>query len=337
MIDEGAPHMLSVAMLSRWHVHANDYARQANNHPDIRIAAVWDEDPARGRAWAEELGVTFYQDLAALLSDADIDGVIVDTPTNMHRDVIIQAAKSGKHIFSEKVLGLSVEECDDIFAAVDASGVELMLSLPRLSHPYYLFAQRVVDSGSLGQITMIRCRLAHNGAVPGKDRPHGWLPEHFFDREACGGGALIDLGAHTIYLTNRLGGAVNAVTARMTSTLGRAVDDNSVVIVEYEQGALGVLETGFVSSGSPFQLQVYGTKGMLSVEDESVRMKVGDAWETPELPSAIASPLEQWTDAILRRVPATISRADMRRLTEINQAAAVSHAEGRRVPLDARQ
>ena len=329
--------MLSVAMLSRWHVHANDYARQANNHPDIRIAAVWDEDAARGRAWAEELGVPFHQDLAALLSSPDIDGVIVDTPTSMHRDVIVQAAKNGKHIFSEKVLGLSVEECDDIFAAVDASGVELMLSLPRLSHPYYLFAQRVVDSGFLGKITMVRCRLAHNGAVPAKDRPHGWLPEYFFDPKACGGGALIDLGAHTIYLTNRLLGAVKAVTARMTHALGHAVDDNSVVIVESEQGALGVLETGFVSGGSPFQLQVYGTEGMLAVENESVRMRVGDTWETPELPAAIATPLEQWAKAILHRVPPTIGRTDMRRLTEINQAAAASHAGGCRVLLDSGQ
>ncbi len=328
--------MLSVAMLSRWHVHANDYARQANSHPDMRISAVWDEDAARGRSWAEELGVPFHQDLAALLARPDIDGVIVDTPTSMHRDVIVQAAKNGKHIFSEKVLGLSVEECDGIFAAVDSSGVELMLSLPRLSHPYYLFVQRVVDSGSLGQITMIRCRLAHNGAVPAKGRPHGWLPEYFFDPETCGGGALIDLGAHTIYLTNRLGGAVKAVTARLTHTLGRAVDDNSVVIVEYEQGALGVLETGFASGGSPFQLQVYGTEGMLAVENESVRMKVGDSWETPELPPAIASPLEQWAAAILHRVPPAIGRADMRRLTEINQAAAASHAGGRRVLLDSR-
>ncbi len=329
--------MLSVAMLSRWHVHANDYARQANNHPDIRIAAVWDEDAARGRAWAEELGVPFHQDLAALLARPDIDGVIVDTPTNMHRDVIVQAAKSGKHIFSEKVLGLSVEECDEIFSAVDASGVELMLSLPRLAHPYYLFAQRVVDSGSLGQVTMVRCRLAHNGAVPREEQPHGWLPKHFFDPETCGGGALIDLGAHTIYLTNRLGGAVKAVTARMTNILGHAVDDNSVVIVEYEQGALGVLETGFASGASPFQLQVYGTEGMLAVENEGVRMKVGDTWETPELPAAIASPLEQWTEAILHRVPPTIGRADMRRLTEINQAAAASHAEGRRILLNSHQ
>ena len=325
--------MISVAMLSRWHVHANDYARQVNNHPDIRIAAVWDEDAARGGAWAQELGVTFYPDLAALLANREIDGVIVVTPTNRHHDVIVQAAKSGKHIFTEKVLGLSVQECDDIFAAVDASGVQLMLSLPRLTHSSYLYAQQTVDSGALGQVTMIRCRLAHNGAVPSENRPHGWLPAHFFDPALCGGGSLIDLGAHPIYLTNRLGGAATAVTARMTSMFGHAVDDNSAVIVEYASGALGVIETGFASGGSPFQLQVYGTKGMLEVENDSVRVKVGDAWETPELPVPIASPLEQWAQAIQHGAAPTIGQTDMRRLTEINQAAAQSHAEGRRVAL----
>jgi hypothetical protein len=54
--------MIKVAMLSRWHVHANDYAKQAKEHPDLEISMVWDELPERGAAWAQELSVPFEAD-----------------------------------------------------------------------------------------------------------------------------------------------------------------------------------------------------------------------------------------------------------------------------------
>ena len=327
--------MISVAMLSRWHVHANDYARQAGQHPDIRIAAVWDEQPERGRAWANELGVPFYERLEDVLGRADIDGVIVDAPTNMHRAVITAAARARKHVFTEKVLGLTVRECDEILAAVADAGVQLMLSLPRLTDPYYLAVQKLVDAGQLGAVTSVRCRLAHNGAVPSEGRPHGWLPAHFFDPVACGGGALIDLGAHPIYLANRLAGRPKAVTARFHSVFGHPVEDNAAVIVEYETGALAVLETGFTSGGSPFLLEVHGTDGSVMVEDTQVRARArgvqNGEWFAPEPAAAVPRPLEQWAAAIASGAGPTIGQADMRALTLVNEAAALSAQDGRRV------
>lgn len=329
--------MISVAMLSRWHVHANDYAKQAAAHPDLRIAAVWDEDPARGRVWAEELKVPFYERLDALLAEPSIEGVIVDTPTNLHKDVIPAAARAKKHIFSEKVLGLTVAECDDIFRAVDESGVKLMLSLRRLTNAYYTAVQKLVDEGTLGYVTLIRCRDAHNGAVPSEGRPNGWLPEHFFDPVACGGGALIDLGAHPIYLVNRLGGAALSVTARFTRVTGHQVEDNATVLVEFATGALGIMETGFVSTGSPFLLEVHGTAGTAIVEDGRVRVRCANRndgkWFDVALPPEPPSAMSQWVDDILGRARPSITREDMRRLTMINQAAAESDRSGQRVDL----
>jgi predicted dehydrogenase len=82
--------MIRVAMLSYWHVHAWDYTRQAQSHPDVTIGAVWDELPERGRAAAEQLGVPFYESLDDLLALPEIDAVIVDAPTSMHRDVMVR-------------------------------------------------------------------------------------------------------------------------------------------------------------------------------------------------------------------------------------------------------
>jgi predicted dehydrogenase len=327
--------MINVALLSKWHVHAGEYAEQAMKNEHISVKVVWDDDHERGKEWAEELGVSFEQDLDAVLTNPEIDAVIVDTPTNQHKEVMIAAAKNKKHIFTEKVLALSVQDCEEINQAVQENKVQLMISLPRLNESYYLYAQEAADKRLLGELSTIRCRLAHNGAVASEDNPNGWLPAHFFNAEECGGGAFIDLGAHPIYLTNRLAGKATAVTARLQQSLSHDVDVNSIAIVEYESGALGTLETGFLSSGSPFQLELYGTEGTLLIEDQSIRIKsrqLGEGWIEPaDIPQSLPLALDQWASAIVSGEEPSITFTDAFNLTLINQAAALSHKEGRRV------
>ncbi|WAH35167.1 Gfo/Idh/MocA family protein [Alicyclobacillus dauci] len=321
--------MIRTALLSRWHVHANDYARQAKEHPHVEIVRVWDDDETRGRKWADELGVPFESSLATLLQDDTIDAVIVDTPTQLHKDVIIAAAKHGKHIFSEKVLAFTVADCEEIFSTVDENRVKLMLSLPRLTDPYYLYAQKAVDDQLLGKVNTIRCRLSHNGAVSTKENPNGWLPATFFDPVSCGGGALIDLGAHPIYLINRLAGQPKVVNATLSGILDLPVDDNSVVTVQYESGVIGIMEAGFSSGSSPFLLELYGTKGTLLIEDEQIRIRseaTGPTeWVIPnDVPDRIASPFAQWVKWIEEGEEPTITRQDILHLTLINEAARTS-------------
>ncbi|MBM7840009.1 putative dehydrogenase [Alkalihalobacillus xiaoxiensis] len=329
--------MIRVALLSRWHVHANDYAREANEHPDIVIQAVWDEDKERGNQWAQELNVDFEENITTLLNRSDIDAVIVDTPTSMHTDVILEAAKAKKHIFSEKVLALTEEDCSLIFESVKENQVSLMLSLPRLNDPSYLYAQDALDQGLLGDLTSIRCRLEHGGALATDANPNGWLPAHFYDKETCGGGALIDLGAHPIYLTNRLAGQVNDLYCQMNSITNREVDDHSTVLVNYASGASGVIEAGFVADKSPFLLELHGTKGSILVEDRSVRIRSSmldhSDWHTPELPAQADSAMTQWIKHIQTGEQAQITEKDMLDLTRINQAAKQSAEEGRRISL----
>ena len=94
--------MIRIGKISYWHVHAWDYTKQAQEHPDARIVAVWDENPERGREAAEKQGVRFHDSLDDMLQSDDIDAVIVDAPTSMHREVMLKAAAAGKHIFTEK-------------------------------------------------------------------------------------------------------------------------------------------------------------------------------------------------------------------------------------------
>jgi 1,5-anhydro-D-fructose reductase (1,5-anhydro-D-mannitol-forming) len=326
--------MIRLGILGFWHVHADDYAREAREQPRTEIVAAWDDDPKRGRAKAKSLGVTFHAELGELLARPDVDGVIVTTATRSHREVIVAAARAGKHIFTEKVLALTPAECRAILAAVDRAGVKLTVSLPRLADGYTLATRKVLAERRLGEVTLVRVRLSHDGAV---GRP--WLPGQFFDPDEAGGGALIDLGCHPMYLTRLfLGGMPDRLTASYGHVTGRAVEDNAVAVLSSGSGALGVVEAGFVNPHSPFTIEVHGTKGSLLYGTPEARLLVrskpagrDDAWTELPLPGRAPGPFDQWVSHIEKGTVATENIALAVDLTTLMDAANRSARTGKTV------
>jgi 1,5-anhydro-D-fructose reductase (1,5-anhydro-D-mannitol-forming) len=327
--------MIRVAMLSYWHVHAWDYTREAQAHPNTEIVAVWDEIPTRGEEAATKLGVPFIANLDELLAREDIDGVIVDTPTNIHRDVMVKAAQAGKHIFTEKVLALTTKEVNEIVNAVEEAGVKLTVSLPRLNDWYTTTIQKVLESGDIGTVTMVRVRLSHNGATA------NWLPEHFYNLEQCGGGALIDLGCHPMYLTRLfLGELPVQVQASFGYVTGKKVEDNAVSILTTANGALGIVEAGFVNAHSPFTIEVHGTEGSLLYGTPDAKVLVrsnknGESeWIAVEQESGRNKAFEQWAEHIQSNTVAVDNIRMAQELTMLMEASNRSVAEKRAVRLE---
>jgi predicted dehydrogenase len=313
---------LKIATLSFWHVHAGDYSRQAQAHPGTELVAVWDDDAERGQDASDQFGVEFTGDLDALLAREDLDGVVITTPTNEHRDVMVKAAQAGKHIFTEKVLAPTVAEAEEIVAATDAAGVKLTVSLPRLAHGYTQAIREVIDSGRLGTLTYGRVRLSHDGAIP-RDGVAGWLPQRFFEPETAIGGALTDLGCHPVYLTQLfLGATPDTVSATYRSIAERGLEDNAVVVVGYGDQKIGVIEAGFASS-NPFTIELFGTDGTLTYTDAGNVLTVNGE-QVPVLEHS-KEPFAQWVDHINdgTRADDNIARAvELTRLVVAANAAA---------------
>ena len=319
---------LNVAVLSFWHVHAGDYARQAQQHPGTNLVAVWDDDAERGREGAEKFGVEFVADLDALLARDDIDAVTITTSTDVHLDIMVKAAKAGKHIFTEKLLAPTVEEAEEIVRATDENGVKLIVSLPRLYHGYTRAIQDVLESGKLGRLTYSRVRLSHGGAVK------GWLPERFYDPRTAIGGALTDLGCHPVYLTQLfLGSAPSTVSATYRSVTERPVDDHAVVTVGYENQVIGVIEAGFVSD-NPFTVEIFGTEGSLTYSEWGNTLNVsgpafgGEGWQPLEVPEHSQDAFAQWVDHIANGTRADDNIARAVELTRLVVAANTAAASG---------
>ena len=114
---------MNIAVLGAWHVHTMEYSTALQKNPDSTLCCLWDSDPERGTQMAEKLGVPFQPDLDAVLSDPSIEGVSVTTATSEHPQVLMAAAKAGKHIFTEKVLAFTNEEAEEIAKTVKESGI----------------------------------------------------------------------------------------------------------------------------------------------------------------------------------------------------------------------
>ncbi len=325
--------MIRIGMLGKWHVHATDYQKQVEESGKAVITAVWDDAEARGQAWADELGVAFEADLDRFLAREDIDAVICDTMTTIHEEVLVKAAKAGKHIFTEKVLATTVEGCETIASAIRENNVTFCISFPQLSFPDVQAAHELVASGNLGSVASLRMRNAHAGLV------QGWLPDYWMNEDEAGGGALMDLGAHPVYLANSLLGKPVRVSAVMGKPLGSQTDEVATVLVEYEGGKAAVLETSLISWNSPRLLELYGTEGaFVSLNDKvTVNLKSDDRSEYKELdlPVPATMPIHHFLDAVAgdSEVPGAYGLDAATDLTRIVVAAYESVANGSFVEL----
>lgn len=319
--------MVRIGMLSFAHVHAHGYAKQVNEDERTEMVAIWDHMGSRGKEAAQQYGVPFFADIDRFL-ELDIDAVVVNVETNLHPEVMIAAARAGKHIFTEKALAITVAECDRIMAAVEEAGVKFMISLPSRCNRELLLAKKAVDDGLLGEITFGRGRVAHCASL---DKWFKGGSAWFVDAEQAGGGALFDLGCHRMDVIRWMMGEPKKVMSIINNfSPNYAIDDNSATLIEFANKGIGVVDVAFVHRSGPNPFELYGTEGSLTMgagpllltttklTDEQIAAYLADGPQAPPMP------MQQWIGAIEDGAPTTISIQDGRNLTELLQAAYLS-------------
>jgi predicted dehydrogenase len=154
----------------------------------------------------------------------------------------------------------------------------------------------------IGKPTLLLARTSHNGATA------DWLPPSFFNEAEAGGGAMMDFGAHPMYLARWLLGRPVRITSMFSHFTDKPLDDNAVCTIEFENKALAVVQSNFVCDKCPNNFELHGVKGSLFYEDASKPMKIyapdapadecGDI--VPDaLPETLPSPLVQWAQACM--------------------------------------
>lgn len=323
--------MLNVGFVGVWHVHTDDYFRQLVSSGKANIVAVWDEDAETGKAWAEKHGVAFIADYDALLARKDIQAIICDAPTTQHLPLLEKAAAAGKHIFTEKLLATNTADGERLCKAIEGAGIVCTVSLPLLTTGRVQYIKKLIDDGRLGRVTGARMRRSHSGV---SDK---WLPPRWFDVNKSGGGAMMDLGAHPVYVLAHLLGKPVRVSGMMTNMFGTSSDENAIALVEFENGVLGTCETGFATFGVPDLLEVYGTEGSVFMRGTEMQVATKDmrqvgvsSAEPTALPENLPMPVVQFVDACLegKPSPANLTVADALTMTRIIEAAYASDKDG---------
>jgi predicted dehydrogenase len=190
-----------------------------------------------------------YTDWRGLISDPDVQLFDNGGPNDAHAEPCIEAAKAGKHILCEKPLARTAEECKPMLDAVKKAGVKSMVAFNYRFVPAIRQIRHLVESGALGQIYHFRAVYLQEW-IADPNFPMVWR----LDKNVAGSGALGDLGAHIIDLARflvgepaRLGAMTKTFIKDRSAGDGKrekvTVDDAFVATVEFENGAIGTLES----------------------------------------------------------------------------------------------
>jgi predicted dehydrogenase len=199
----------------------------------------------------------YYTDWRAMVEDEQVQVLDNGGPNNMHAEPAMLAAQLGKHILCEKPLARNAEESKQMLDAVQKTDIKHMVAFNYRFVPAVRLIRNLIDEGALGQIYHFRAVYLQEWIMPHYGTPKIWR----LDKDVAGSGAIGDLGAHIIDLAHYLVGdfkslAANTKTFIETRELDGEegeglvdVDDAFVAAVEFENGALGTLESTRFAGG----------------------------------------------------------------------------------------
>ena len=225
--------------------------------PRCELVAVAGVHPQRTRSVAARFGIPqCFDRVEDLLACPDVEAVYVASPNYLHKEHVVAAAHAGKHVLVEKPMALNVAEAEEMLAACRENGVKLMVGYMMRFHAHHRRLRQMILDGELGTVTFARAQLTcWYPDIPGSWRQPPRL---------SGGGAFTDLGVHCLDLLEMLIGRVGRLAAFMgTLAFSYPVEDTATVLVEFVNGAHGVVDVSFGTpdAASRNTLEVRGTRG----------------------------------------------------------------------------
>ncbi|MCD6507270.1 Gfo/Idh/MocA family oxidoreductase [Candidatus Poribacteria bacterium] len=257
-----------------------------------QVVWVCDRDEEAARRGAESLGARWTTRLEDVLEDDGIEAVDICTPK--HREIIEAAASASKHILCEKPLEFTLEDCDACIEAAKRAGVILMVAENYLFDPVILEIERALNEGKLGELRRLRLFQGWKGAPASSWRRR---------RAMAGGGCLMDDGVHLIALARYFMGEpteVQALVKRFGAPEGVDVENHAVVILDFSDGGIAVIEAGLDIQPGLFRFEFHGDRGSAFYEALYGRHELrifSDVPYSPSVPSRFPS-LESYRNEI---------------------------------------
>ncbi len=233
-----------------------------NELAGVNLVGVADVNPQSAKQLADELNVGLATGDYRQLLDAGLDAVFVVTPTFTHREIVLAAADAGLHVFCEKPMATSVADCEEMIAATEAAGVQLMTGYVLRFYPAYAEMKKMAEDGRLGDV-----RLAWTVRMGG--RPPAGVGDWRREKEKVGG--LYSASCHQMDLLLWMAGPATQVTGHVNWGSFDDTDTEDSIIISWwaENGAVCSLHSSqlYPVGGSEFGLG--GTRGSVKLIDSN--------------------------------------------------------------------
>ena len=245
--------------------------------PNLELAALCTRKPDRLKALAQKYGVQkSYRDYRELLADPSIDAVSIVTMWDQHTEPAIAALKAGKHVFLEKPMASTVEDCAKIIAATKSAKGVLQIGHICRFNPRYRMAKQAIEAGTIGKIVAMSSR---------RNIPAAWTPEILNKIGPIVGDAIHDTDL-MLWFT---GDSIVSAYAQTVDVRGLKYPDIGQTMYRFAGGATATLETVWcMPEKTPFdideRMSIIGTKGFIHVQDTFPNLGIvgTDKFQSPD-------------------------------------------------------
>ncbi|WGW04309.1 inositol 2-dehydrogenase [Tropicibacter oceani] len=323
--------MLNIGLLGCGRI-GQVHGRSISQIAGARVAAVADAFEAPAKALAEKTGAQVME-AAALIASAEVDAVVIGTPTDTHYDLIHAAAAAGKAIFCEKPVDMSADRIRDCIKAVEAAGVPFMTAFNRRFDPNFANVQARIAAGEIGAVEIVTIQ-SRDPSPP----PVSYIQSS--------GGLFRDMMIHDLDMARFLLGeepvSVYAVGASLVDPeIGRAGDvDTAAVTLTTQSGRIcQITNSRRASYGYDQRIEVHGEKGMLRAEnvlENTVEIATASGFRKApaqhffleRYDAAYRAEMAHFVDAVINQRPVTPGITDGLRAQILADAATLSFEKG---------
>jgi UDP-N-acetyl-2-amino-2-deoxyglucuronate dehydrogenase len=243
------------------------HARAARAIPGVSISAIYGANSKNIQRLAREHGGSAYTEFDAFLAHSPMELVMIGSPSGLHAEQGIAAARRGLHVLTEKPIDITTDRADALINAAKEARVKLGVMFQDRVKPDTQRMKKLLDQGALGKILLVDARVKwyRPPEYYGKSKWRGTLA-------LDGGGALMNQGVHTVDLLLWLLGDVTRVQARTATALHPIEsEDIAIAILEFANGALGTLHaTTAAYPGYPRRVEITGTEGTIILEHDRI-------------------------------------------------------------------
>ena len=256
--------------------HTDKFGRMINSYEESETIAVWDQDYDKAAKIAEIVGnCEVYTSFAQLLELPELDAVVITGHNCLHKELVIQAASAGKHIFLEKPLTTKVEDAIEMRDAIRRAGVKFFMTDPFVNAST-TFLKEFVKSGRLGKIQSVRVHHTVNeNALLNRGEDY-----YEYDGLVQMGGHVCDTAGHPMHILHYLLGRPQRLYAKLAygSEAARRhhYEQFETVVMDYPDEVTAIMEAGLITAGYTNCIEICGTEGVIvqyGLDDKSTSVR----------------------------------------------------------------